>query len=56
MYQAFYEKREFTTRDICFAIEQLIPLANFENEQMQKLQNWAISGRIRLASAKSIFI
>ena len=56
MYQAFYEKREFTTQDICFAIDDLIPLAHFENEQMIKLQNWATSGRIRLASAKSISI
>ena len=56
MYQAFYEKREFTTQDICFAIDELIPLATFENEQMIKLQNWALSGRIRLASAKSISI
>ena len=56
MYQAFYEKREFTTQDICFAINELIPLANFENEQMKKLQNWAISGRIRLASSKFLSI
>ena len=56
MYQAFYEKREFTTQDICFAINELIPLANFENEQMKKLKNWAISGRIRLASSKFLYI
>jgi SpoVK/Ycf46/Vps4 family AAA+-type ATPase len=56
MYQAFYEKREFTTEDICLALNDLIPLANLETEQMKKLQNWAISGRIRLASSKDISI
>jgi len=56
MYQAFYEKREFTTDDICLALNDLIPLANLETEQMKKLQNWAISGRIRLASSKDISI
>ena len=56
MYQAFYEKREFTTQDICTALNELIPLANLESEQMIKLQNWAISGRIRLASSRDIYI
>ena len=56
MYQAFYEKREFLTEDICNAINELIPLASLESEQMIKLQNWAISGRIRLASSKDINI
>ena len=56
MYHAFYEKREFTTEDICMAIEEIIPLAHLENEQMMKLQNWASSGRIRLASSKHIYL
>jgi SpoVK/Ycf46/Vps4 family AAA+-type ATPase len=56
MYHAFYEKREFTTEDICFAITQLIPLSQLENTQTLKLKNWAASGRIRLASSKSISI
>ena len=56
MYQAFYEKREFKTVDICHAIEQLIPLANLESEQMIKMKNWSLSGRIRLASSNDIFI
>jgi len=50
MYLAFYEKREFTTDDISIALTELIPLANLESNQMIKLQNWASSGRIRLAS------
>jgi SpoVK/Ycf46/Vps4 family AAA+-type ATPase len=56
MYQAFYEKREFTTDDICLALKELIPLAHLETDQMRKLQNWASSGRIRLASSKHIYI
>ena len=55
MYHAFYEKREFTTEDICIALKELIPLAQLENNQTLKLQNWASSGRIRLASSKNIY-
>ena len=56
MYHAFYEEREFTTDDICRALKELIPLAQLENNQTLKLQNWASSGRIRLASSKNIHI
>ncbi len=56
MYHAFYEKREFTTDDICRALKELIPLANLESNQMLKLQNWASSGQIRLASSKHLYI
>ena len=56
MYHAFYEKREFMTDDICKALNELIPLANLESEQMIKLQNWASSGRIRSASSKHIYL
>ena len=56
MYHAFYEKREFTTDDIAMALEELIPLAHLESDQMLKLQNWASSGRIRLASSKHIYL
>ena len=56
MYHAFYEKREFTTDDICMALNELIPLAHLESNQMLKLQNWASSGRIRLASSKTIYL
>lgn len=52
MYQAFYEEREFNTDDICSALNEIIPLAQLENNQNLKLQNWATSGRIRLASSK----
>ena len=53
MYHAFDEEREFTTDDICLALYELIPLAQLENNQTLKLQNWASSGRIRLASSKT---
>ena len=56
MYHAFYEKREFTTDDISMALTELIPLAHLESNQMIKLQNWASSGRIRLASSKTIYL
>jgi len=56
MYQAFYEKRNVTTEDICLALKEIIPLANLESKQMKKLQNWASSGQIRLASSKHINI
>jgi SpoVK/Ycf46/Vps4 family AAA+-type ATPase len=55
MYHAFYEKREFNTEDICLALNELIPLANLESNQMLKLQDWASSGQIRSASSKSIY-
>lgn len=56
MYHAFYEKREFTTDDICLALKELIPLADLESDQMIRLKSWASSGRIRLASSKHIYL
>jgi SpoVK/Ycf46/Vps4 family AAA+-type ATPase len=56
LYHAFYEKREFTTDDISMALTESIPLAHLESNQMIKLQNWASSGRIRLASSKTIYL
>ena len=56
MYHAFYEKREFTTEDICFARKELVPLAQLENTQMMQLKKWAASSRIRSASSKLIYL
>ena len=56
MYYAFYENREFTTDDICESLKEIIPLAQLEDKQTLKLQSWASSGRIRLASSKPIYI
>ena len=53
MYHAFYEKREFTTDDICIALKELIPLAHLESDQMIKLQNWASSGRNSISFFKT---
>nr|YP_010443827.1 Ycf46 [Vacuolaria virescens]UTE94714.1 Ycf46 [Vacuolaria virescens] len=50
MHLGFYEKREFTTTDIFFSIQQIIPLAQVDPEKIEKLQNWSLSGKIRLAS------
>lgn len=56
MYQAFYEQREIKTEDICLALKEFIPLANLESNQMARLQSWAESGQIRLASSKPVYI
>lgn len=56
MYTAFYEERDVTTKDICKALNDLIPLANLENDQMLKLQKWASSGQIRLGSSNQILL
>lgn len=53
MHIAFNDKREFTTEDILVGLKQIIPLSQMESERMQELQNWVLSGRIRLASEKS---
>ena len=53
MFKAFNEKREFTTLDIVYGLSQIIPLSKLDPDRTQKLQEWALSGRVRLAS-KSI--
>lgn len=53
MHIAFNDKREFTTEDILVGLKQIIPLSQMESARMQELQNWVLSGRIRLASEKS---
>ena len=47
---AFNEKREFTTEDILIGLSQIIPLSQIEPERTKQLQDWVISGRIRLAT------
>jgi len=51
MYIAFNENREFTTNDILKGLIEIIPLAQLESKQIQALQQWASSGRIRAASS-----
>ena len=50
MYSAFEEEREFETFDIMFGLAQIIPLAQINEEEIENLQQWATSGRIRSAS------
>ena len=51
MHIAFNENREFTTTDILKGLTEIIPLAQLETKQIQALQQWALSGRIRAASS-----
>jgi SpoVK/Ycf46/Vps4 family AAA+-type ATPase len=48
---AFNENRDFNTADILKGVSDIIPLAQIENKKIQKLQEWALSGRIRTASS-----
>lgn len=51
MHIGFSNQSEFTTQDIIQAIDQFVPLANTYRDQIQTLQEWVSSGRIRNASA-----
>ncbi|MGB3616294.1 MAG: AAA family ATPase, partial [Elainellaceae cyanobacterium] len=53
MHTAFSQDRDFTTDDILEAASQIVPLARTAKEQTQALQDWAASGRARLASRMS---
>ncbi|WP_414526700.1 AAA family ATPase [Nodularia chucula] len=53
MHIGFSQNRDFTTDDILEAASQIIPLARTAVEQIQQLQEWAASGRARLASKHS---
>jgi SpoVK/Ycf46/Vps4 family AAA+-type ATPase len=50
MHTAFNENREFTEKDILIAVKEFVPLAYTSQEKIESLQEWAFSGRIRLAS------
>jgi SpoVK/Ycf46/Vps4 family AAA+-type ATPase len=56
MHIAFSQNRDFTTDDILEAASQTIPLARTAKEQIEFLQNWAASGKARLASRQNNFI
>ncbi|EFA69539.1 AAA family ATPase [Cylindrospermopsis raciborskii] len=53
MHIAFSQNRDFITDDVLEAASQIIPLARTAVEQIQQLQEWAASGRARLASKHS---
>ena len=49
MYNAFSQKREFTTNDILSAIHQTVPILEIDPMRTELIQSWASSGRIRIA-------
>ena len=53
MHLGFSQNRDFTTDDALEAASQIIPLARTAQEQIQLLQNWAASGKARLASRQN---
>jgi SpoVK/Ycf46/Vps4 family AAA+-type ATPase len=50
MHIGFSQNRDFTTEDVLEAASQIVPLARTAQEQIQFLQQWAASGKARLAS------
>jgi len=50
MHLGFSQNRDFTTDDILMAASQIIPLARTARDQIAFLENWATSGKARLAS------
>jgi len=53
MHIGFSQNRDFTTDDILEAASQIVPLARTTQEQIRFLQDWAASGKARLASRQS---
>ncbi len=53
MHIGFSQNRDFATDDILEAASQIIPLARTARDQIQQLQEWAASGRARLASRQT---
>ncbi|MBC6423408.1 MAG: AAA family ATPase [Hormoscilla sp. SP5CHS1] len=53
MHIGFSQNRDFSTDDILEAASQLVPLARTAQEQIRFLQDWAASGKARLASRQS---
>lgn len=53
MHIGFSQDRDFTTDDVLEAASQIVPLARTAQEQIQALQDWAASGKARLASKHS---
>lgn len=54
MHIGFSQDRDFTTEDILEAASQIVPLARTAQEQVEALQDWAASGKARLASRSSL--
>jgi SpoVK/Ycf46/Vps4 family AAA+-type ATPase len=54
MHIGFSQNRDFTTEDILEAASQIVPLAQTAQVEIQLLQEWAASGKARLASRQSM--
>jgi ATPase family associated with various cellular activities (AAA) len=54
MHLGFSQSRDFTSDDILAAASQMVPLARTAQDQIQALQDWAASGKARLASRSSL--
>ena len=50
MFIAFNERRDFIDEDIIIGLKQIIPISQVDVKQIQELQEWALSGKVRLAS------
>ncbi|MBJ7898454.1 MAG: AAA family ATPase [Cyanobacteria bacterium RI_101] len=55
MHIGFSQNRDFTAEDILEAASQVVPLARTAPEQARFLQDWARSGKARLASRETRF-
>jgi SpoVK/Ycf46/Vps4 family AAA+-type ATPase len=54
MHIGFSQDRDFTTDDILEAASQIVPLAQTAQTEIQVLQEWATSGKARLASRQGM--
>ena len=52
---ALSQNRDFTNDDILEAASQIVPLAQTAQQEIQILQEWAASGKARLASRQNVF-
>jgi SpoVK/Ycf46/Vps4 family AAA+-type ATPase len=55
MHIGFSQNRDFTNDDILEAASQIVPLAQTAQQEIQVLQEWAASGKARLASRQNAF-
>ena len=53
MHIGFSQNRDFTHDDVLEAVSQIIPLARTAQQQIEALQDWAASGKARLASRQT---
>jgi hypothetical protein len=51
MHASFDQRREFTTEDIVHALSETVPISRTQSEKIQRIQEWAASGRVRPASS-----